>query len=41
MSGYIDDSILEKHSETSPELMRLSNITSELRDVRAWNKSIE
>ena len=41
MDGYIDDEMLKKLSETSPELKHLSNITSELRDVRAWNKSIE
>ena len=41
MDGYIDGEMLKKLSETSPELKHLSNITSELRDVRAWNKSIE
>ncbi len=41
MDGYIDDEMLKKLSETSPELKHLSNITSELRDIRAWNKSIE
>ena len=39
--GYIDDETLKKFSKTSPELKHLSNITSELRDVRMWNKSIE
>ena len=35
MDGYIDNSMLEELSKTSPELKHLSNITSELKDVRA------
>ena len=41
MDGYIDDAMLEELSQTSAELKHLSNITSELGDVRAWNKNIE
>ena len=41
MDGYIDNSMLEELSKTSPELKHLSNITSELKDVRAVAEIID